>query len=195
MTSIQCVFHDGDARGLGLLFMVCACAVGLRGNRLIGMRGTWGVVWRSAHVPQSHSRDCLGQKPWAQLRMRPTTTPLGVFLRMRMFYSPCQSRPLIGRERSSEFFDDVFMLMSHVTTFSLSDWLRATFAALWLVGTYCSPIYYWLQDLQVNENAFSTSLLMLRLMGCYIWEENRWTGPLLTLFEGLNGVMAFTVIG
>ena len=25
---------------------------------------------------------------------------------------------------------DVFMLMSHVTTFSLSDWLRATFAAL-----------------------------------------------------------------
>ena len=40
-----------DARGLGLLFMVCACAVGLRGNRLTGMRGTWGVVWRSAHVP------------------------------------------------------------------------------------------------------------------------------------------------
>ena len=37
---------------------------------------------------------------------------------------------LIGRERSREFFDDVFMLMSHVTTFSLSDWLRATFAAL-----------------------------------------------------------------
>ena len=31
--------------------MVCACAVGLRGNRLTGMRGTWGVVWRSAHVP------------------------------------------------------------------------------------------------------------------------------------------------
>ena len=40
-----------DARGLGLLFVVCACAVGLRGNRLTGMRGTWGVVWRSAHVP------------------------------------------------------------------------------------------------------------------------------------------------
>ena len=31
--------------------MVCACAVGLRGNRLTGTRGTWGVVWRSAHVP------------------------------------------------------------------------------------------------------------------------------------------------
>ena len=49
----HCVFFLDfwDARGLGLLFMVCACAVGLRGNRLTGMRGTWGVVWRSAHVP------------------------------------------------------------------------------------------------------------------------------------------------
>ena len=37
--------------GLGLLFVVCACAVGLPRNRLTGMRGTWGVVWRSAHVP------------------------------------------------------------------------------------------------------------------------------------------------
>ena len=37
--------------GSGAIFMVRACAVGLRGNRLIGMRGTWGVVWRSAHVP------------------------------------------------------------------------------------------------------------------------------------------------
>ena len=52
LTSIERVFLDfGDARGLGLLFVVCACAVGLRGNRLIGTRGTWGVVWRSAHVP------------------------------------------------------------------------------------------------------------------------------------------------
>ena len=52
LTSIQCVFLDfWDARGLGLLFVVCACAVGLPGNRLTGMRGTWGVVWRSAHVP------------------------------------------------------------------------------------------------------------------------------------------------
>ena len=52
LISIECVFLDfWDARGLGLLFVVCACAVGLRGNRLTGMRGTWGVVWRSAHVP------------------------------------------------------------------------------------------------------------------------------------------------
>ena len=40
-----------DARALGLLFVVCACAVGQHGNRLTGMRRTWGVVWRSAHVP------------------------------------------------------------------------------------------------------------------------------------------------
>ena len=47
----QCVFLDvWDVRGLGLFFVVCACAVGLHGNRLTGMRGTWGVVWRSAHV-------------------------------------------------------------------------------------------------------------------------------------------------
>ena len=52
LTSIECVFLDfWDARGLGLLFVVCACAVGPRGNGLPGMRGTWGVVWRSAHVP------------------------------------------------------------------------------------------------------------------------------------------------
>ena len=48
----QCVFLDfWDARGSGAIFVVCAYAVGLRGNRLTGMRGTWGVVWRSAHVP------------------------------------------------------------------------------------------------------------------------------------------------
>ena len=44
------LWTSGDARGLGLFFMVCACAVGLRGNGLIRMRGTWGVVWWSAHV-------------------------------------------------------------------------------------------------------------------------------------------------
>ena len=52
LTSIQCVFLDfGVVRGLGLLFMTCACAIALRENRLTGMRGTWGVVWRTAHVP------------------------------------------------------------------------------------------------------------------------------------------------
>ena len=42
---------SGDARGLGLRLSVCACAVGLGGNVLLWMRGTWGVVWRFAHVP------------------------------------------------------------------------------------------------------------------------------------------------
>ena len=52
LTSIQCVFLDfGVVRGLGLLFMTCACAIALRENSLTGMRGTWGVVWRTAHVP------------------------------------------------------------------------------------------------------------------------------------------------
>ena len=52
LTSIECVFLDfWDARGLGPLFVVCACAAGVRGNRLIGMREVWGVVWRTAHVP------------------------------------------------------------------------------------------------------------------------------------------------
>ena len=52
LTSIERVVLDfWDARGLGLLFVVCACAVGLCGNGLPGMRGTWGDNWRSAHVP------------------------------------------------------------------------------------------------------------------------------------------------
>ena len=37
--------------GTGAIFMVCACAVGLCGNGLTGMRGVWGDNWRSAHVP------------------------------------------------------------------------------------------------------------------------------------------------
>ena len=46
-----CFFLTLGMRGSGAIFAVCACAVGLCGNRLTGMRGTWGVVWRSAHVP------------------------------------------------------------------------------------------------------------------------------------------------
>ena len=52
LTSIQCVFSWlWGCEGSGAIFMVCACAVGLCGNGLPGMRGTWGVVWWSAHVP------------------------------------------------------------------------------------------------------------------------------------------------
>ena len=52
LTSIECVFSWLlGCEGTGAIFMVCACAVGLRGNGLPGMRGTWGDNWRSAHVP------------------------------------------------------------------------------------------------------------------------------------------------
>ena len=69
-----CVFLDfWDARGLGLLFMVCACAVGLRGNRLTGMRGTWGVVWRSAHVPTIPFTWLRRANAWAPTAKRPIT--------------------------------------------------------------------------------------------------------------------------
>ena len=87
----QCVFLDfWDARGLGLLFMVCACAVGLRGNRLTGMRGTWGVVWRSAHVPTipfTWLRRAKALGPTAHASNNHAT--IGVFLWMPMFFTPC----------------------------------------------------------------------------------------------------------
>ena len=80
---------SGDARGLGLLFMVCACAVGLGGNVLIGMRGTWGVVWRSAHVPTipfTWLRRAKALSPTAHASNHHAT--IGVFLWMRMFFIP-----------------------------------------------------------------------------------------------------------
>ena len=68
LTSIQCVFSwtFSDARGLGLLFMVCACVVGLRENRLIRMRGTWGLFWRSAHGPTTPFTWLRRAKPLAR---------------------------------------------------------------------------------------------------------------------------------
>ena len=119
LTSIQCVFSwtSGDARGLGLLFMVCARAVGLRGNVLIGMRGTWGVVWRSAHlptVPFTWLRRAKALGPTAHASYQHAT--IGVFLWMRMFYSPCQTaaRLLVERGHVNKLMTYP-MLMSHVT--------------------------------------------------------------------------------
>ena len=80
---------SGDARGLGLLFMVCACAVGLGRNVLIGMRGTWGVVWRSVHVPTipfTWLRRANALGPTAHASNHYTT--IGVFLWMPMFFIP-----------------------------------------------------------------------------------------------------------
>ena len=132
---------SGDARGLGLLFLVCASAVGLRGNRLIAMRGTWGVVCRSAHVPTIPFTWLRRAKAWAQLRMRPTTTPLGVFLRMPMFFTPCSLSAcwLVERGHVNKLMT-YRMLMSHVT---LSNNRSIVFAALWLVTDWSSHVYYW----------------------------------------------------
>ena len=81
---------SGDARGLGLLLMVCACAVGLRGNVLIGMRATWGVVWWSAHVPTIPFTWLCRAKalgPTAHASNHHAT--IGVFLWMPMFFTLC----------------------------------------------------------------------------------------------------------
>ena len=48
-----------------------------------------------------------GQKHWTELRMRPTTTQLGVFLWMRMFFTACQTFARWLVERSREQSDDV----------------------------------------------------------------------------------------
>ena len=63
---------SGDARGLGLRLSVCACVVGLVGHVLTWMRGTWGVVGWSAHVPTIPFTWLRRGKPGVELRMRPT---------------------------------------------------------------------------------------------------------------------------
>ena len=134
---------SGDARGLGLLFMVCACAGGLRGNRLTWMRGTWGVIWRSAHGPMIPVTRLRRAKAWGRTaHASHHHATRGLPINVYVLYPMLAICALSGRERSREFFDNVSMLMSHVTTFSLSDWLRAKFAALWLVTTWSSPVYY-----------------------------------------------------
>ena len=95
---------SGDARGLGLLFMVCACAVGLGGNVLIGMRGTWGVVWRSAHVPTipfTWLRRAKALGPTAHASNHHATR--GLPMNAYVLYPMPDSRPLIGRERYVNF--------------------------------------------------------------------------------------------
>ena len=143
LTSIECVFLDfWDARGLGPLFVVCACAVGLRGNRLTGMRGTWGVVWRSAHVPTI---------PFTWLRranaLDPTTHASN--------YQALLTRLKLCQECRFNSCVRVFLIpWGHVAKTLICDvkkshgrnarfWLVETkFAALWLVTDYCSHLYY-----------------------------------------------------
>ena len=115
------VFFSGDARGLGLLFMVCACAVGLGGNVLIRMRGNWGVVWRSAHVstiPFTWLRRAKALGPTAHASNHPAT--IGVFLWMRVFFIPWGHVNL---------YDHIW---ADVTSFGSHD----LYARFWLVDTF-----------------------------------------------------------
>ena len=99
---------SGDARGLGLLLTVCACAVGLRGNALIWMRGTWGVFWRSAHVPTIpftwlRRAKALGQTAHASNHHATRCLPMNAYV----LYPMQKSCTLIGRKGSREESDDV----------------------------------------------------------------------------------------
>ena len=110
---------SGDARGLGLVLSVCACAVGLGGNVLIGMRGTWGVVWRSAHVstiPFTWLRRAKALGPTAHASNHHAT--IGVFLWMRVFFTPWGH---------VNFHDQIWALwrqLGHMTYMLDSDWLK-----------------------------------------------------------------------
>ena len=83
---------------------------------------------------------CAGQKHRAELRMRPTTTQLGVFLWIRMFFTACKTsaRWLIERGHVNKVMT-YRMLMSHVT---LKHNTPIAFLVLWLVTTWSSPVYY-----------------------------------------------------
>ena len=101
----KCAYRNAGDLGSGLV--VCACA------------------YDPIHVTvqgKSLGPNCTCVQPPRHYR--------GLPMNAYVLYPMLPICTLIGRERSREFFGDVFMLMSHVTTFSLSDWLRATFAAL-----------------------------------------------------------------
>ena len=99
---------SGDARGLGLLFMVCACVVGLRENRLTWMRGTWGLFWWSAHVSTIPFTWLRRAKAWGRtVHASHHHATRGLPINVYVLYPMLPICALIGRERSREFFDDV----------------------------------------------------------------------------------------
>ena len=122
---------SGDARGLGLLFMVCACAVGLRGNVLTWMRGTWGVFWRSAHVPTIpftwlRRAKALDRTAHASYHHATRGLPMNAYVLYPM--------------RSRKQIDDVpYANESRTLKYNTP----IVFLALWLVETWSSPIDYW----------------------------------------------------
>ena len=146
LTSIQCVFSWlWGCEGSGAIFMVCACAVGLCGNGLPGMRGTWGVVRRSAHVPTilftwlrrvnawtpsahaSNYQALLSIKLCKQYRFNSCVRVF--FIPMGSRVKPCPNMGICDVNKSHGW--------------NARFWLvEKNFAALWLVTDQCSPYYY-----------------------------------------------------
>ena len=142
-----CVFLDfWDARGLGLLFVVCACAVGLRGNRLTGMWGTWGVVWRSAHVPPTTFTWLRRANAWAPTAHASNYQALlSIKLCEKCGSNPCV-RVFFIPWGHLVFHDHIWAFVTSMGSPDLYArfWLVETiFAALWLVRTFCSHYDYY----------------------------------------------------
>ena len=126
---------SGDARGLGLLFMVCACAVGLRGNRLIGMRGIWGVVWRSARLPTM---------PFTWLRRAKALGPTAHASNHHATKGHPMNACVLYPMGSREFYDHIWALkrhLGHMTYMLDSDWwTKFLLRSDWLIpkGAICT---------------------------------------------------------
>ena len=131
---------SGNARGLGLLFMVCACVVGLRENRLTWMRGTWGLFWRSAHGPTIPFTWLRRAKAWGRTaHASHHHATRGLPINVYVLYPMLPICALIGRERSREQFDDVCYANESCDPF-LALWLAKSNICCALIGyRLCRP--------------------------------------------------------
>ena len=132
--------------GSGAIFVDCACAVGLRGNRLTGMRGTWGVVWRCAHVPTIPFTWLRRAKAWAPTAHASNYQALlsiklceqcGSNSYVRVFFIPW------GHVDNNDYIWAVVTSMGSHGLYARFWLVEKISAALWLVAT-CSSLYdYW----------------------------------------------------
>ena len=131
--------------GSGAIFVVCACAVGLRGNRLTGMRGTWGVVWRSAHVPTIPFTWLRRAKAWAPTAHASNYQALlsiklceqcGSNSCVRVFFIPW------GHVDNHDHIWAVVTSMGSHGLYARFWLVEKISAALWLVATCSSPFDY-----------------------------------------------------
>ena len=121
LNTVYFSWTSSDARGLGLIFVVCACVVGLRGNRLIRMWETWGVFWRSAHGPTTPFTwlrivKVLGQTAHASCSLK-LCEQCGSNSCLCVFFFPWGH---------VNFHDQIWALprhLGHVCQMLLSDWL------------------------------------------------------------------------